>query len=825
MTKAKTSYSCVPLKKSSDNEMRIRITYCSSEFICTIRGFQYGIFRIVFDVEDEGIRYKNKANIGTGLIPAKFDLVNVTDDTIVLELKDTLTSNLKPRVYRIVVHLHCFFFEYFIDDVLLMKFNTSKSLALINEVGLKSNSFDFAFMNITHCFGIPERSSHFILKDDHYRLFNVDDPDQHIGNPLPTYGAIPMLHGVNKDYTITVFNNNASDTWIELKTKGNRKEVSWITEGGTIDLYIHSDNDYNFNNRKVSLVTGFAPMAPLFAFGYHQCRWGYSSDKEVDEIVDKFDELNIPLDVFWFDIDHTKEKRYFVWDKENFGNAKTFIQKLKDKNRILVTIIDPHIKADESYKIYQVLSKNDLLVKRKAKDSALEPYKGYCWPGLSYWPDFFNYDKVIPLYKQFFKDEDYFFGFDNIHTWIDMNEPSVFNIFEMTMPKENIHYDGTQLVEHREVHNLYGHSYQRIAYESLMNRYDNKIRPFILSRSYYAGSQQYGWIWTGDNKATMAFMNCSIETNMTNALCGYSGCGSDVGGFIDDPTPELLRRWYSLGSLYVYFRGHSCFNSIRREPWLFDNETLNSIRESIRFKYKVLLFYYTKFYEHTLTGIPILQPIWMRFKEHFDDLIALDPSSLFVIGHQLIGVNMFTIQDQGIKFLNEKAPVLYEISTGQKMNGLIMKNENEMIAKLMIGGSIIPWNEDIKISSHYVIRSPLSLKIFLDKDKKAAGTLFFDKGIELDTHGYYIYLNFQFEEDTLTITNTNNRDYSQWDSKDIIPIWNTIEIYGNSNNIKCYSINNKEYQHTSDNQITNGIRISLRDLNMKIDKPLSLKIS
>lgn len=552
----------------------------------------------MFDNEDHTKRYKNKARIGTELIPAKFDFVKITDDSIVIELNDTSSSSsaLKTKVYRIIIHLHNFHFEYYIDNVLLMTFNTFKSLALIEKGKLKSNSFDFSFINMPHCFGIPERSSHFILKDDHYRLFNVDDSDQQIGNPLPTYGSIPMLHAVNKDHIITIFNNNASDTWIELKTKANNKEVNWITEGEIIDLYIHSDNAYDLNNQKVAMITGYAPMAPLFAFGYHQCRFGYSSDKEVDIIVDKFDEHNIPLDVFWLDIDHTQEKRYFTWDKTDFRNAKSFIQKLKDKKRTLINIIDPHIKADDSYKIYQELSKNDLLVKHTTTDNKIEPYKGYCWPGLSYWPDFLNYDKVIPLYKQFFKDEHYFFGFDNIHTWIDMNEPSLFNIFDSTMPKENIHYDGTQLVLHKEVHNLYGHFYQRVAYESLLNRYDGKIRPFVLSRSFYAGSQQYGWIWTEHNKATMAFMNCSIETNMTNALCGYSGCGSDVGGFIDDPTPELLRRWYSLGSLYVFFRGHACFNSIRREPWLYDEDTLNSIRESIRFKYKIILFYYTKFF-------------------------------------------------------------------------------------------------------------------------------------------------------------------------------------------------------------------------------------
>lgn len=208
-------------------------------------------------------------------------------------------------------------------------------------------------------------------------------------------------------------------------------------------------------------------------------------------------------------------------------------------------------------------------------------YIGNCWPGKSYYPDFLNYDKLIPFYKQFFKNEKYFMGFKNIYTWVDMNEPSVFESEEWTMPKTNIHFDGDRYVDHREVHNIYGYYYQKIAYYSLMNRFDNKYRPFTLSRSYYTGSHQFGFIWTGDNKATYAFMNNSIETNLTNGLCGHSACGSDVGGFIDDPTPDLIQSWHNLGPFYVFFRNHACFNTIRREPWLFGDEVLNSIKSSI----------------------------------------------------------------------------------------------------------------------------------------------------------------------------------------------------------------------------------------------------
>lgn len=66
------------------------------------------------------------------------------------------------------------------------------------------------------------------------------------------------------------------------------------------------------------------------------------------------------------------------------------------------------------------------------------PFKGHCWPGTSYYADFLN-PKIEDVWKYFFKNENYFLNFNNIHTWIDMNEPSVFEQSEITMPKNNMY--------------------------------------------------------------------------------------------------------------------------------------------------------------------------------------------------------------------------------------------------------------------------------------------------------------------------------------------------------------------------------------------------
>lgn len=88
-------------------------------------------------------------------------------------------------------------------------------------------------------------------------------------------------------------------------------------------------------------------------------------------------------------------------------------------------------------------------------------------------------------------------------------------------------------------------------YRGLLER-DNPVnieeskRPFILTRSAFSGSQRYTAIWTGDNAAEWSHLKASFPMCLSLALGGFSFCGADVGGFFNNPTPELLVRWYQV---------------------------------------------------------------------------------------------------------------------------------------------------------------------------------------------------------------------------------------------------------------------------------------
>lgn len=111
--------------------------------------------------------------------------------------------------------------------------------------------------------------------------------------------------------------------------------------------------------------------------GYHQCRWNYVDQEDVKYVIAQLDNYNFSVDVIWLDIDYTDAKKYFTWDPVNFADPIEMQSNLSSTNRKLVTIIDPHIKVEEGYFVYDGALENDYFVKTADGDI----YEGDCWPG------------------------------------------------------------------------------------------------------------------------------------------------------------------------------------------------------------------------------------------------------------------------------------------------------------------------------------------------------------------------------------------------------------------------------------------------------------
>jgi alpha 1,3-glucosidase len=484
--------------------------------------------------------------------------------------------------------------------------------------GPMSVGMEIVFPRSSHLFGLPEHASSAQLKTtagseghhyykEPYRLYNLDVFEYELDETMALYGHVPLVISQSESMgTAGAFWFNPTETFVDVEEVQGENDVvesrtHFMSESGVIDLFLMPGPDPHALYEQYARLTGRMPLPPMFSLGYHQCRWNYRDEADVYFVHGKFEELDYPYDVLWLDIEHTDGKRYFTWDKKLFPNPADMQNKLAADGRRMVTIIDPHIKTDNNYYIHKEATSLGLYIKNK---DYTKDYDGWCWPGSSSYLDF-TAEKVRNWWADQFQYNKYKGSTPSLFTWNDMNEPSVFNGPEVSMQKDLLNLDK---VEHREWHNLYGMLFHRSTTEGQIKRNaGHNVRPFVLSRSFFAGSQKYGAIWTGDNAAQWSHLEIATPMLLGLNIGAISFSGADVGGFFGNTDAELMTRWMQAGAYQPFFRGHAHHDAKRREPWVFGDETMVRLRRAAMARYALLPYWYTVFWNAGVTGMPVMR--------------------------------------------------------------------------------------------------------------------------------------------------------------------------------------------------------------------------
>lgn len=627
-------------------------------------------------------------------------------------------------------------------------------------LGPESIGLDFTFEGFKHVYGIPEHADDFNLKDTTdsdlpYRLFNVDIFEYETNSRMPMYGSIPFLMGLKPGVSIGLFWINSADTFVDIDKTSSDKDTKthWISENGILDVMIMIAESPWDINESYGAITGYVQLPQLFSLGYHQCRWNYNDEKDVLEINSLFDKHQIPYDVIWLDVEYADAKKYFTWQTEKFPNPERMLAELDHTGRNLVVIIDTHLKTD--YHISDQVEKERISI----NDPHNNTFHGQCWPGESVWIDTMNPNSQSFWDKQFeYSTDNEFMGklSTNIYIWNDMNEPSVFDGIETTSPRDNLHYGDW---EHRSVHNVFGLTFHEATYNSLIKRLSttDRQRPFVLTRSYFAGSQRTAAMWTGDNMSKWEYLKVSIPMLLTSGVAGMPFGGADVGGFFGDPAKDLLTRWYQTGIWYPFFRAHAHIDSRRREPWVAGDPYTSIMRDAIRLRYSLLPIFYTSFYESSISGYPVLKPL---FYETPDNLESYDIEDQFFLGNSGLLVKPVTEEDaKHIDIYLPDEEVYYDYTSGNISNtfqkfsgpGFISKSvELSDIPILLKGGSIIAKKDRYRRSSKLMARDPYTLTVALGSSGKAIGNLYIDDGETFNyKQGEYANIYFTATSDSI----------------------------------------------------------------------------
>ena len=474
------------------------------------------------------------------------------------------------------------------------------------------------------CFyGLGDKATQMNLKGKRLENFATDQyafqKDQE-----PLYKVVPFYLGLQNKRSYGIFFDNTFRTFFDFCHE-RRNVTSFWAEGGEMNYYFFYGPQMQEVVTAYTDLTGKPELPPLWALGYHQCKWSYYPESNVKEVAAKFRALKIPCDAIYLDIDYMDGFRCFTWNKEYFPDPKRMVADLAEDGFKTVVIIDPGIKIDKEYSIYKEALEKDYFCKR-----ADGPYmKGKVWPGECNFPDYTN-PEVREWWASLFKELVSEIGVKGV--WNDMNEPAVMEVPNKTFPMDVRHdYDGNPC-SHRKAHNIYGTQMARATYHGV-KRFTYPKRPFVITRSAYAGAQRYTSSWTGDNVATWEHLWISNIQVQRLSISGMGFTGSDIGGFAEQPSGELYARWIQLGVFHPFCRTHSSGDHGDQEPWAFDDEVIDITRKFVSLRYQLLPYLYTMFYQYIEEGIPMLKPL-VYFDQ--EDIQTHYRNDEFIFGNQIL---------------------------------------------------------------------------------------------------------------------------------------------------------------------------------------------
>ncbi|MEU6217905.1 TIM-barrel domain-containing protein [Streptomyces sp. NPDC047022] len=491
-------------------------------------------------------------------------------------------------------------------------------------------------------FGLGGRASGPRLRDGTYRLWNTD-PAQPFGpGDDPLYITMPVQMVVADAATHLVFHDTSWDGTVTLREgaegAGSGHDRPGVCEtrmdGGPLRCWVMVGTPARVLLVWASL-TGASALPPAWALGHHHARWGFGSEQEVRRIVAGYRERGLALDAVHLDIDHYDGHRVFTVDRERFPKLPELAQELRRDGIRLVSIVDPAVKAEPGNAVYDSGSAADAFV----RDASGRLVEGVVWPGEAVYPDFTDArarEWWGGLYEERLAEG--FAGF-----WHDMNEPVSFTAFgENTLPLSARHALEGRGGDHREAHNVYALGMARAAYEGLRALVPQE-RPFLFSRSGWAGMQRYGGTWSGDVATGWPGLRASLSLVIGLGLCGVPYSGPDVGGFDGSPSAELYLRWFQLASYLPLFRTHASLRAGRREPWEFGDEVLEHARVVLAERRRLLPYFVTLAHLARRTGAPYVRPLWWGSPE---DRVLRDCEDAFLLGDSLL---VAPVLDPGVR--------------------------------------------------------------------------------------------------------------------------------------------------------------------------------
>lgn len=488
-----------------------------------------------------------------------------------------------------------------------------------------------------------------------YESFCSDDPN-HDEDKRSLYGAHNFLIIDNGKESFGVFFDTPGRLTFDIGYT-ETDTFSVIFEDFDCDVYVIEGASNKDIVKEFRNLIGKSYVPPKWAFGYGQSRWSYYTAAEIEEVVDRYRESEIPIDSVYMDIDYMERYKDFTINEAAFPDFENFVKRMKDKGVHLVPIIDAGVKIEDGYDVYEEGVKNNYFCKKADGKNLVAAV----WPGRVHFPDFLKKET-----REWFGNKYKFLLDKGIEGfWNDMNEPAIFytedhlnevfdrindykgknldinTFFEfkdivggLSNNAEDYRrfyheYDG-QKIRHDKVHNLYGYNMTKAAGEAFEKLSPDK-RILMFSRASYIGMHRYGGIWTGDNKSWWSHLLLNLQQMPSLNMCGFLYCGADTGGFGSNCTKDLLLRWLALSIFTPLFRNHSASGTRRQEAYCFgDTEDAKNL---IQLRYSLIPYIYSQYMKAVENDEMYFMPLSFEYE---NDEIAREIEDQMLVGDSIM---------------------------------------------------------------------------------------------------------------------------------------------------------------------------------------------
>ena len=452
------------------------------------------------------------------------------------------------------------------------------------------------------------------------------------------------------------------DNYAPTQFDDDARGMSLTSEAGdVIDYYFMYGGSADGVIAQMRFLSGDVPMFPLWTYGFWQSKERYKTAAETESIVDKYRELQVPLDGIIQDWQYWGSN--YLWNamdflSEDFANGKQLIKNVHQKHaHFMISIWASFGPMTQQFR---ELDAKGLLL----------PIETWPQSGISHvWPPIMEYPSGVKVYDAFspearaiywkYLKKLYDYGTDA--WWMDSTDPDFFN------PKESDYQHPVTGGTWRSLRNAFPLETVRGIYQA-QRKDDRGKRIFIMTRSSFAGQQHYGSnMWSGDVASSWEMLRNQIPAGLSFTLTGNPNFNTDIGGFFcgsyntkgsgsapkNPQFQELYVRWMQYGLFCPVFRSHGA--DAPREIWQFGEPgtpVYQSIKNLIDFRYRLIPYLYSTASQVTNNNFSYMRPLFSDFAA---DKKVWDMTDEFMFGRSILACPIVEAQYTQEKIVKEDA--------------------------------------------------------------------------------------------------------------------------------------------------------------------------